>query len=447
MTRTLVLLFCLLAATHDVAAQSNSPPPTAEEQKMLVEARAMMKASGMPVMTAEQELEFLERSRQVRMGVLANMQGLRQGIPGLQLPQATQQAPESRVASAPLATAETGFAAADGDLASQVRSRLVSGPPTLFEPRRDGFTLNGQPYLDAEGAIVDFAGDPVSGSVTYLVDLGNGQAAVKYHNANSSLPALRVGTLTGNEGGVSYRSVTGEKAGGDWAKPTSRGLVLLRGGSAVDIDLVEGLRTVALPQGFRVAQFQNGDLGTGYVLVEFDARALDSAQLLMKKGKSLLGMITGNEQSQDYGLMELRTGRVVPLNVSLSRNQVVEGTGCQAMNVLANECSGVRSYEAVYERNGRPNYSHYYWTIRWMNTAHGPIAVVGENGAREVNAIRLQEGDRYSVLKRGMGIQFFEVQPLPNGSLKVVGNWSFQKHPVEDISTIFAGEGVPANGG
>ena len=32
------------------------------------------------------------------------------------------------------------------------------------------------PILDAEGAIVDFAGDPLSGSVTYLVDLGNGQA-------------------------------------------------------------------------------------------------------------------------------------------------------------------------------------------------------------------------------------------------------------------------------
>ena len=144
MIRTLVLPICLLAATHTVVAQSKSAPPTAEEQKMLVEARAMMKASGMPIMTAEQELEFLERSRQVRMGILANMQGLRQGIPGLQLPQAPQQAPESRVASAPPATAETGFAATDGDLASQVRSRLVGGPPTLFEPRRDGFTLNGQ---------------------------------------------------------------------------------------------------------------------------------------------------------------------------------------------------------------------------------------------------------------------------------------------------------------
>ena len=445
MIRTLVLLICLLAATHTVVAQSNSAPPTAEEQKMLVEARAMMKASGMPVLTAEQELEFLERSRQVRMGILANMQGLRQGIPGLQLPQAPQQAPESRVASAPPATAETGFAATDGDLASQVRSRLVGGPPTLFEPRRDGFTLNGQPYLDAEGAIVDFAGDPLSGSVTYLVDLGNGQAAVKFHNANSTLPALRVGTLTGNDGKVSFRSVSGEQAGGDWAKPTSRGVVLLRGGSAVDFDLIEGVRTVALPPGFQVAQFQNGDLGTGYVLVEFDDGALDNAQRLLKKGKSLFGMITGNEQSQDYGLMELRTGKVVPLNVSLSRNLVVEGTNCQAKNVLVNDCSGVRSYDAVYERDGRPNYSHYYWTIRWMNTAHGPVAVVGENGAREVNAIRLQEGDRYSVLKRGMGIQFFEVEPLPNGSLKVVGNWSFRKHPVEDIATVFSGEGVSAN--
>ena len=86
MIRTLVLLFCLLAATLTVAAQSNSAPPTAEEQKMLVEARAMMKASGMPIMTAEQELEFLERSRQVRMGILANMQGLRRAFPAFNLP-------------------------------------------------------------------------------------------------------------------------------------------------------------------------------------------------------------------------------------------------------------------------------------------------------------------------------------------------------------------------
>ena len=97
MIRTLVLHICLLAATHTVVAQSKSAPPTAEEQKMLVEARAMMKASGMPVMTAEQELEFLERSRQVRMGILANMQGLRQGMPGLQLPQAPEQAPAGSI--------------------------------------------------------------------------------------------------------------------------------------------------------------------------------------------------------------------------------------------------------------------------------------------------------------------------------------------------------------
>lgn len=434
-TAHVVLAFALSCAPLVAAmAQQAVAPATAEEQEMLALGREGWKANGLGEMTPEQELAILTKYRALRTDMAAGILALRQAstAPGVKhaLPS---------LASAQTATAQSApspAAMTKADLASELGELAAQGPFVVFARRRDGFTINGTPHLDPDGPITDFGGDGVTGTVSYVVDLGDGSAAVKHYNVHAGKPPLRIGSLTRRGEQVSFQSVTGESAGGIAAKPTSRGLVLLRDGSLVSYDLANGTKVLAVPEGFHVAEFQNGDIGaTRHVLVERDERQSTDAGKLMTDGAALFSVF-GKEKSHDYGLLNVDNGNVIALNMALSGKQVGHGTGCSRQTGLVNRCSGWKAYNAIYQPDGRPNYSHYFWALQWQNTAHGPVATAIENGLKEVNVIRLGDGARFNAFRRGMGIQYFDTESLPNGSLKLVAYWAFRGHPVEDISTL-----------
>lgn len=441
MSRRLMLSICLALATPLAVAQQIEP--TAEEREMLVELRKQWKANGLGEITPEQEQAMLRQQRELRLRMTTAFGGLRQQAGALAqqaqaaAPDAASLPPTPTAASPAVAQAAAVTREA---LVADAQARMAPGPFVVFSRRPDGFNVDGRPYLDPDGRIVDFGGDGVSGMVVYVVDTGDGSALVKLMNARSGAQPMLLGHLSERGDTVSFRSVAGETAGGLKARPTSRGLVFLRDGSAVTYDWQTGAKAIALPEGFAMAEFQNGDVGgTRHVLLErVDSRRVKPDKILTD-AVSMFRTVTGQkDKSFDYALFNVDTGSVVPLNISAARNEVHKGYGCNHSG-LGRRCARWETANAIYEQDGRPNYSHYFWSLEWQNTAHGPLATAIENGLREVNVIRLSDGARFNAFDRGMGIQYFTTETLPSGSMKVTAYWAFKGHPVEDVGTLLAG--------
>ncbi|MFC0679824.1 hypothetical protein ACFFGH_18445 [Lysobacter korlensis] len=443
MSRHLVLSICLALATSTAVAQDIEP--TAEEREMLVEMRKQWKANGLGEMTPEQEQTMLRQQREMRVRMMSMLGGMKQQAGALAEQMQAQPSVAAPVpVAAPSPASEQLASVSREQLLADVQARIAAGPFVVFARRPDGFNVDGRPFLDPDGRIVDFGGDGVSGMVTYIVDTGEGSALVKLMNARSDAQPMLLGYLTERGDAVSFQSVAGETAGGLKARPTSRGLVLLRDGSAVSYDWEKGAKAIALPEGFRMAEFQNGDVGgTRHVLLErVDDRRVKPDKVLTD-AVSIFRTVTGQkDKAFDYALFNVDTGATVPLNISMARNEVNKGYGCTP-NGLGRKCRSWETANEIYEQDGRPNYSHYFWSLEWQNTAHGPLATAIENGLREVNVIRLGDGARFNAFDRAMGIQYFTTETLPSGSMKVTAYWAFKGHPVEDVGTLLAG-GVKA---
>lgn len=427
-------------------------PPTAEEQQMLQTMREQWKEVGLGDMTPQQEQTMLRKFREMRADVANHMLMMQTvtGSMGATGRRARQQqaapanpvpAPNPVAAHAPV-PAQDPAPAPTPEEAQELGQRLAamdaSGPFVVFERRKDGFSVNGSPFLDADGAVTDFGADGVSGAVTYLVDVGDGSAIVKHRNVHSNEQPVVMGTLVSRGEQIAYQGRDGKTAGGDFVKPTSRGLVVVREASLVAIDFRSGaVNPIAIPDGFHVAEYQNGDVGaTRFVLLERDT-AGRSVGGDLKATATALGALFGRDNRSDYALFNIDTGDVVPVAISATRNTVSYGSNCRRQNQFVNRCSQWNSYDALYEPDGRPNYSHYFWSLSWLNTKDGPVAAAIEKGLTEVNVIRLSDGVRANAFKRGMGIQYFTTETLADGTLKLVAYWAFRGHPVDDVSTLF----------
>lgn len=429
------LLATTLACFLACSASAQDPALSKEEQKMLTQLRKQWKASGMGEMTPEQEQVMLRNFRETSAGAFGSILGLQNaarsagGLFG--------RMPEPEPAPAVVQAAATD-PVDKAELARQLQAMDAAGPFVVFERRKDGFSINGKPYLDADGAITDFGADGVSGAVSYIVDTGNGSALVKHLNVHAGGSPLLVGTLGSRGDQVSYLGKDGSTAGGAFAKPTSRGLAIIRNGSLVTIDFRSGTVTpVPVPEGFHIAEFQNGDVGgTRHVLVERDKQEGDTGDKL-KEAVVGLGSLFGKDTRSDYALLNIDTGESIPLTISSDRNTVGVASECRRQNGLVNRCGKWTSYDSVYQPDGRPNYSHYFWSLSWQSTSSGPVAVAIESRLSEVNVIRLSDGKRANAFKRGMGIQYFTTETQGDGKLKLVAYWSFKGHPIEDVSTLF----------
>lgn len=317
------------------------------------------------------------------------------------------------------------------------------GPARLLqiERRQDGLAIDGQPVHDMDGEIIDFGADPDSGDIVYLVGLGAERAAVKRMNGHRERVGTLIGHLNAVQGRVEFEGLDGRSAGGGSAKATSRGLLLIRSGSLAVIDLDHGDRVISLPPGWQVAGHQNGDVAaTGYLLLQ---RGPEPARQRSAVA-DLVGTFRRSAQPGDYALFGLDGGNLVELDVQASGNLVYHHYNCRRRNAVLNQCAGVHVQEGLFEANGRPNYTHYYWKIDWRPTRHGPMAVVMERKVREVNVIRLDQGERYNAFQRTLGIVGFQATPTDDGSLRVVAQWAFRDHVLDDVASLWSGEGSAA---
>lgn len=463
-----------------------NPPLTPDEQKMVVQMQQQWKMQGMPPLTDEQVAAMVQKMRQVRLNMMGTMAGIRlqaqqmqsgqaaalpamapspapiaaapvaanpvAAVPlALQPPVTAQAAPAQLAPTQPVAaqpaTSTAAASSIDGALQAQIAQRNTANRFTLFAPQGDGFTFDGQPYVDADGRIVKYGADFATGWVTYLAAIGPGHYLVKHQNVHSSLPPVTIGEVAEQDGFVNFRSSDGQTAGGTNILLTSNGVMVERDASLVVFDLTHGMQAMAVPQGFHVAHYQHGDVaGTGYVLLErVDTDSNDPARAVKDLGAAVGSLFGAKDDAYDYALYNIATHALVPLNLSMRGKNVGYGTDCRRQNRFVNKCRGYKQYESIWQPDGRPNLEHYFWALTWQTTKYGPLAVAEENDERDLNIVRLDNGNRYNAFHRGLGLNGFTATPSADGDLHVVATIVFSKKELPDLGALLASAPVPAN--
>lgn len=431
--RWVVLVAGLLVATSAFA----DGPQTPQERLMIEKLKAAYQKQGL-TLTPEREEQMLQRMRQMQANAIdakvlsqsdpdatpaqramAAIGALRQdGAP----PTATGPAPVvSPAVPAPVGASTSGGMTQEQLLAA-VAARHAQGAPTVFQRRPDGFIADDKPVIDPMGRITAYGGDNRSGDVTYFVQVTPQQFLVRFTNVHSNLPPITVGTLAMDATGEHFTSADGQQIAGYRVIGAGQGLVIARDSAVFAYTYGRDVSTEPLPPHYQLMAFQRGDVaGTGYVLLR---RVISQAerQDVVKNVGDLFKIVRGKETSSDYALFNVHTGHVVQLAMD-------EG----------DERGG------IFNSDGRANFLHPYWRVTWMPTVDGPTAVALEDGVKSVDVIRLDTDQRATVFHRAMGVESFNVVPLPNGSIKVTGAWAFHGHEAPDVRALFAN--TPASKG
>lgn len=305
----------------------------------------------------------------------------------------------------------------------------------VIADRSDGFDANGRGFIDPEGRIGNYAVDQVSGLVTYLVDNGGGNYAIKVTRAGTDAQAIPVATA--------------RKIGDDWEVIAATGprivgsrLTLLQGaGFLVGRDTSafiyrpgKGIENIAVPKGYVVANFQRGDvLGTQHLLLE---RAPEKEGTLSFKPFMAIGAAMGLNKNERYALLNVKTAQMVPIDISDTGKTVTTMKNCRAKSRLVNVCSDMLSRESLYENDGAPNGSHYYWRVNWFSTPSGPIVIALENGFRNLTVQNLSDGKKVVAFTRTLGVGGFSAVQQDNGSVKLTARMGLDKQTVDDVGTL-----------
>lgn len=421
------------ASAQDLAID---PPLTKDEKRALKDMREQWEDAHMPAMTAEQELAMIKNMRDMQVRMMGQAMGMRRAIESGAL-QAQVAGAQPREAESPQVQETATPSVTREDLASAYEQRLASTQFTRFERKGDGFLANGRVFIDINGKVKQFGADPMTGRVTYFVDIGNGDLLVKHHNINSDLDPILIGRIALRGDRADFRAVSGETAGGESVVPVSDGLIVTRRESIARYSIGRGAKAFAVPEGFTVAAMQNGDVsGTGYVLIERIPQDDDSFKEI---GKTVGHLFGKRDDTQDYALLQIETGKTIALFLSDDGKSVGQGTGCVRQNDFVNKCSGWHSWESIWETDGRPNYSHYFWSLTWVQTKFGPLAIAKEDGTREVNVIALDSGERFNAFKRKLGILWFAVEQKEDGGLSLEAQLAFKRHQINDVGQVLDG--------
>lgn len=432
------LVLGLLLGVSAVSAQDLAidPPLTKDEMRALKDMREQWADAHMPAMTVEQELTMIKNMRDMQARMMGQAMGMRRAIESGAL-QAQVAGAQPREAESPQIQQTAEPTVRREDLASAYQERSASTQFTRFERKGDGFLANGQVFIDIDGKVKQFGADPMTGRVTYFVDIGDGDLLVKHHNINSDLEPILIGRIALRGDRADFRAVSGETAGGESVVPVSDGLIVTRKESIARYSIGRGAKAFAVPEGFTVAAMQNGDVsGTGYVLIE---RIPQDDASFKEIGKTVGHLFGKRDDTQDYALLHIETGKTVALFLSDDGKSVGQGTGCVRQNDFVNKCSGWRSWESIWETDGRPNYSHYFWSLTWVQTKFGPLAIAKEDGTREVNVIALDSGERFNAFKRKLGILWFTAQPKEDGGLSLEAQLAFKRHQIDDVGRVLDG--------
>ncbi|OAD23283.1 hypothetical protein THIOM_000889 [Candidatus Thiomargarita nelsonii] len=297
-------------------------------------------------------------------------------------------------------------------------------------PDKDGFTVNGQQFLDSDGKIVKYVANYKTGDVTYLLETGSDEYLIKSSRVPQEPITIATGTQSGNI--LSIQTDNGEQYQGLDVILLSRGFLIV-GRNSVDRYLAgKGFSNFGVPgAGFHIASYQNGDISsTDYILLEKTKNWTDYSENpadmlkqtidLTKDTCSLLGLCV----KEDYMLVNLKTGKVHPFDISIGGKDISVGSNCRRQNAAVQKCQDMDFFESLYERNGVPNYPHYFWRIRWFNTPSGVIVIAQENESHDVTLTNLTTGQKVVAFNSFFGFNSFKVVQDASGKITVAVDMS-----------------------
>jgi hypothetical protein len=384
MYRFLLPLALALACVHGWAQDI-----TAEEQAMLDRVSADFKAKGIEL-TPEQEVRFLQRMR--AMKALAN------GVSSSGIPPA---APATR---APLAPRQQDRGALpEADLKARLQALPTAARATDLRYERDGIEVDGHLFADPEGRIERWAVDPATSTVGYLVrSAGSELATFKIGRLAGSDTAVMVGRVQRTAEGVRFESATGQVLAGEQWLPLTDGALVLRQSVAFRWVVGVGTQQIDIPNGWRPAPLQRGNVSTtGWLLLE---RASPPAKATPLNLVAQLGKVLALTEANDYALFHMQSGRLVLVDVNADDKTVHQMSQCRRKSAMVNVCDQMNSYQSIWEPDGGPNSRHYFWRIDWQQTAAGAVMVALEHGLQQVNAYALDSGKKVNLFERTLGI-------------------------------------------
>jgi hypothetical protein len=354
----------------------------------------------------------------------------------MQGPQGVAVLPQGNLQS----TAQAGTASEE-DIAAQIARFPPKTGGVAIRQRREGFTVNDQPVVDPEGRITMYGFDVVTGDITFAVDTPSG-TVVKYMRAGVSMPAVRIATAVRDDAGWSVQTASGQAISGPTLSMMPKGLLVSRAGAAFRYDPGQGVKSIAVPDGYVMAPIQRGNIGgTGFMLLEKeDATGGSNSTAQMLSSFKALGNQLGINAKADFALLNGDTGKLIPLNIDADGQTVTALSDCyrRSAHSMASRCYSAQSFESLYSLNGTRNIQHYYWRAQWLNTPQGPIAVTMEDANKEIFITDLTTGKKVVAFHRTLGIADMDVNQDPNGTVSIKAQLAFSHESVDDASEFLA---------
>lgn len=317
----------------------------------------------------------------------------------------------------------------------------TSAKGSVFARYRDGFSINGSRYVDPEGQITAYGFDGLTGDFTYMAQIQAGTYVIKSGRAYSGADPVLIATAEKRGGLWNVSTVTGKRLSGSRLLPSSRGFVVARDNTGFRYTPGKGTSNFVAPEDFLIAALQNGDIAqTGHVLLERNPAADSNAKLgaagqLLNSFKSL-GSSLGINRKDDYALLNIETGKLTPINISIEGKQVQLMSECRKRNSLINDCARMDSFESVFKPDGFRNMGHYFWRIHWFNTPSRPLLVSQEGGLGTITATDLNSGKKIILFERALGIASFDVQQRTDGTLDINAQMGLSEESKKDIVSL-----------
>ncbi|MBA6350413.1 MULTISPECIES: hypothetical protein [unclassified Colwellia] len=308
----------------------------------------------------------------------------------------------------------------------------TTGGPALFARHKDGILINNEMFNDFEGSVASFGGNRITGQFTYAVKNFDGTFTLKYNKANSENGPIKIATVEKKGKSFNVTTVTGKSLPGSSLTPTSDGFIVGRAGSAFKYTIGKNqVKSITILDNYHIADHQNGDVAsTNYILLEKNPTSKKDSFGSMFDSISSIGNSLGLNKADHYILVNINNGTIVPLDVSLSGKTVAVHSNCTSKG-LYNDCKNVSYKDALYNKQGLKNSSHYFWAIDWIDTKSGPLAFYKTSTTLKV--VDIKNSKVHTLFSRTLGINDFLLIEHVDGKVSIEAQLGFSKDKIEDV--------------
>lgn len=328
----------------------------------------------------------------------------------------------------------------ENELNEKIKKIPVLKNGVEFVRKKDGFEYNGKRFIDPEGTIVNYGYDSVTGDVTYFASTAQDTIIIKWCRVSTDTEPITIAKADFVNDKWTVSTVTGKKITGDKISLFSKGFVVGRESTGFLYKVGESLKSFATPDGFNIAEYQNGDVSeTNLILAERAPQSENNQADSFFSSAKNLGASFGINKKEDYVLFNFDSGQQVPINVSLEGKNVAVYSDIkkQHFNGLVNECGKVDFFESLYNKYGDPNSEHYFWRISWFETKNGPILIVKESGASsKVTIQNLKTGKKVVAFERFLGINWVVANKKSDGKIELKVKLGSSIKTISDVEEL-----------